>query len=139
MAYPHTKQHILMTTSGISATASGDQAKWSPGYMPMIIRAVGFTYTATGNTSSGLTTKFQHLDITSGSTASDIKELSGTSSDARGHTVFTNGLNVEIGPGEEVVFNISGAASGDCNVWPWLYVEPRWEQPANDTEMREVT
>lgn len=139
MAYPHNKQHIMMTTSGISATTSGDKASWSPGYMPMIVRAVGVTYTAGNTTAGGFSGLFNHLDLASGSTASAIGTLIGNATDKKGHVIYKDGLNVEIDPGQSVVFNVTKICSGVCNVQPWLYVEPRWEQPGNDTGMRETT
>ena len=40
---------------------------------------------------------------------------------------------------DHVTFTVNAIPSGDCNVRPFLYVEPRWEIPANDTDMRETT
>lgn len=140
MAYTHSKYEIMMTASSLSATTSGVVARWAPGYIPHYVRAVGIVYTATGNTSSGLTAAFQHLDNTSGSTASAIGTLVGVASDVAGHVVYhTVTGDVLIQPGERVELDLTGAASGDCLIIPILYVEPKWEQPANNSNMRATT
>ncbi len=140
MAYTHSKSDVMMTASSLSATTSGVVAQWAPGNVPHIIRAFSISYTATGNTSSGLTVALQHLDLTSGSTASAIATLVGTSSDLAGHVVYkTVTSEVVVKPGEQVQVDITGAASGDCNFIPCIYVEPKWEVPGNNTNMRATT
>lgn len=140
MAYTHSKYEVMMSATGLSATTSGVLAHWTPALVPHIIRGVAVSYTATGNTSSGLTAAFNHLDLTSGSTASAIGTLVGVSSDVAGHVVYkTVTSEVVVKPGETVQFDVTGAASGDCTVFPILYVEPKWEQPVNNSNMRATT
>ncbi len=139
MAYTHSKYEVIMTNtaSGVSCTTSGDKAIWAPALVPHIIRAVAIVHRTSGTTPSGLSCVFNHLDLTSGSTASAIATLVGTSSDKSGHVVYkTVTSEVVVKPGESVVFNNSQIVSGVCNVLPVLYVEPKWEEPANNTEMR---
>jgi hypothetical protein len=138
MAYPHGKQHVPMAASGLSATTSGDKVRWYPGFMPMIVRAVGVVYTTSGTTAGGFQGTFNHLSLASGASATTIDSVFGTSSDKAGHVVYAT-ANVEVDPGECVVFNVPKICSGVCNVVPFLYVEPRWEQPGNDATMRVTT
>lgn len=139
MAYPQSKYQVMMTTSGVTCTTSGDKAEWHCGAVPHIVRRCGIIYTTSGMTPSGLVVIFNHLDLTSGSTASALDTLYGTSSDACGHVVLSAELNVQVDPGEKVVFNNSVIVSGVCNVVPFLWVEPKWETPANNTETRVTT
>ena len=140
MAYTHSKNEVMMSATALSATTSGVVAYYAPGYVPHIIRGCAIVYTATANTSSGLTVAFNHLDNTSGSTASAIATLVGVSSDLAGHVVYkTVTSEVVVQPGEQVQLDITGAASGDCNFYPILYVEPKWEQPVNNANMRATT
>jgi len=130
----------MMSATSLSATTSGVVSYWAPTAVPHIIRSFGIAYTATGNTSSGLTVALQHLDLTSGSTASAIATLVGVSSDIAGHVVYkTVTSEVVVQPGERVQVDITGAASGDCSFHPVIYVEPKWEMPANNSNMRATT
>lgn len=134
MAYTHSKTEVLMTATAVSATATGDVAKWSPGYMPHIIRAVSVMPTVNDTTLSGMVFNFNHLDLASGSTASAIGVLNGTATVIPGRGMYKDGLNVEVLPGEEVVLNV-GTAKTNVNVKAVIYVEPRWETPANQTNL----
>lgn len=139
MAYPHTQYQITLTPSAVTVTTSGDKAEWYCGPVPHVIRKVAIAYTVSGMTPSGMSVIFNHLDTTSGSTASAIATINGTSSDAVGHVVYKSGLNVTINPGEKVVFNNSNIVSGACNVVAMMWVEPKWEQAANLTNLRVTT
>lgn len=142
MAYTHSKYEVVLTnvTSGLSCTTSGDKAAWGPGMVPHVVRGVGITFLTSGQTVSALSCSFNHLNQASGSTASAIATLVGTSSDKSGHVLYkTVTTEVTINPGESVVFNNSAVVSGVCNVRPFVYVEPKWEQPGNITSMRQTT
>lgn len=139
MAYPHSKQEILMTPTAVSATATGDKAEWNPGYMPHIIRACVVMPTVSGTTISGMTFNFNHLSLVSGSTATAIATLFGTATVTPGRAMYKDDLNVEVLPGEQVVFNLGTGAASGVNVKAVIYVEPRWEQPANLTNLVQTT
>jgi hypothetical protein len=139
MAYPHGKYQVLMTTSGVTCTTSGDKAEWYCGMVPHIIRYAGIIYSISGATPSGLDVIFNHISCASGSTASALDHIYGVSSDLVGNVVYSTPLNVVVSPGEKVVFNNSAIVSGVCNVIPFLWVEPKWETPANSTVMRVTT
>jgi len=139
MAYPQSKYQVMMTTSGVSCTTSGDKAEWHCGVVPHIIRRCGIIYTVSGATPSGLAVIFNHLNLASGSTASALDTIYGTSSDIVGNVVLSAELNVQIDPGEKVVFNNSQIVSGACHVVPVIWVEPKWEVPGNITNMRVTT
>ena len=144
MAYPHSKQEIVFTaTDGshkFSATATGDKATWGPCYVPYIIRACSVALTTSGDNWGSMNVLFNHLDLSSGSTASEITTIIGNATDKSGHVIYKDGLNVEVKPGEEVVLNVSAAAtSTSAGFRATLYVEPRWEVPGNNSEMRSTT
>lgn len=136
MAYPHLQQEIMMTAaSGASATATGDIATWAPLYKPHIVRAVCIAPTVSGTTISGMVFNFNHLKpVSSGWSSSAIDVINGTSGGAAGSVMYADGLNVEINPGDLVVLNVGTAASG-INVRGTIFVEPRHEEPTNDTSM----
>lgn len=138
MAYDHTQYEILMTATAASATATGDIAKWSPGYVPHVIRAVAIIPTVSGVTLSGAVFNFNHLSLVSGSSATTIDTINGTATVTPGRVMYADGLNVKVSPGEEVICNV-GTAKSALNVKAVLFVEPKWEQPGNDTSMVETT
>lgn len=145
MAYSHNQTQVLFA-SGMTATASGDKAYWAPGYMPHIVRAAGVIITTSGSTTSGAVIAFKHISIASGATASDLAVLtmtSGTSSGGgtpttalvAGNVMYKDGLNVKVNPGQKVVLNVRTAVTGVCGIRGWLWVEPSWENPLNNTSM----
>lgn len=136
MAYPHNQHEILMTAAtGASATATGDIATWSPLYKPHIVRGVMITPTVSGTTISGLVFNFNHLKpVSSGFSSSSIDVINGTATITAGRVMYADGLNVEISPGDRVVLNVGTAASG-INVQGAIFVEPKHEEPTNDTNM----
>lgn len=135
MAYTHSKYEVLMTATAVSATATGDKATWEPGFMPHIVRAVSVIPTVSGNPLTGCVFDFNHLDLASGSTASTLAVINGAST----HVVGTAAYKIVTGevvvkPGQRVVFNVDTAASG-VNCKAVLYVEPKWDDPSNSTDL----
>lgn len=145
MAYSHNQTQVLFA-SGMTATASGDKAAWLPGYMPHIVRAAGIIITTTGSVTSGVVIAYKHISMASGATASDLAVLtmtSGTSTGGgtpttaliAGNVMYKDGLNVKVTPGQKVVLNVRAAATGVSGFRGWLWVEPSWEAPLNNTVM----
>ena len=144
MAYPHSKQEIVMTaTDGshkFTATAAAELSTWGPGYTPHVIRACTIELTTSGDDWQSAVWRFNHRDLSSGSTATTITTINGVATDKSGHVIYSEGLSVEIKPGEEVVLDVTTAAtSTSAGFRATLYVEPRWEVPGNNAEMRATT
>ena len=137
MAYSHAVHQILFP-SGLSATASGDKANWVPGYVPYIIRAAGVVFTTSGATTSGAVIAFLHTNLASGSTASDLAVLNGPSG-IGGKVLYKDGLNVKVSPGQKVTLNVRTAVTGSLAIRGFLFVEPAWDTPANNTNMVATT
>lgn len=137
MAYTHSKYEVLMATDA-DLSSQADVADWAPGYVPHIIRAVSLVIT--NDIGSSAVVKFDKRP-TSGSDSSrgdgDVATVNLDTSDDQGNAVFVDGLDVEIKPGEEVVAEVTSAASASDTAHIVLYVEPRWEQPANNTSMND--
>ena len=138
MAYTHSKYEVLMDAASgpiYSATASGDKANWSPGFMPHIVRAVAVIPTVSGTTLSGMVFNFNHLDLTSGSTASALAVINGTATVIPGRVMYkTVSGEVAVNPGEDVIFNV-GTAKTAVNIRAVLYVEPKWDSPGNQSNL----
>lgn len=139
MAYPHIQYQVMMTTSGVSATTSGDKAEWHCGLVPHIVRKVGIVYTTSGVDGTAASFKFYQISLASGASATTFQTLVGVATDKSGHVIYKSDLNVTVNPGSKVVFNVPAIVSGACNVVPFLWVEPAWERLANVTNARVTT
>ena len=143
MAYVHQKHQIVLTPDAVSALTSGEVGqRFTPGYIPYVIRAVSLIPTLSGVVYTSVQVDFKKIDLTSGSTASTFETIYGVATDKPGHVIYADGLDVEVGPGEAVFANLTVIATSTASAGAFkvaLYVEPRWETPANDSDMRETT
>lgn len=137
MAYPHIKYEIYKAeiVNQNLAAATGDKAFWSPMYVPHYVRAVGVVIT-TSCTGTGVVdfdfrpTQGSDTNRVSNGGIARINLLT----TAQGKTIYKDGLNQLVIPGNEVVIKLTTAA-GAGNGTPVLYVEPSWERPLNNTNM----
>lgn len=137
MAYAHGKYTVVLSTSGLDGSASGVVGyKWNPGFVPHVVRAVGLSNSSTLTFGNALVCAFNNRRISSASTATAFATLNaGTSSAGSGTVLYKAGLNKEILPGDEVHVHITTGATGAVLVQPWIYVEPHWETPGNNSLM----
>jgi hypothetical protein len=139
MAYPHSRALVPMTvgTATLDFTTTGDKARWSPGYLKVIIRAVAVELNAAPG-DAGIVRFDKRVTF-----ASDTGRINGgvatvnlATTHAAGSVVYKDGLNATIEPGEEVVVTVTDASAGVSGAKVTLYVEPQWENPANFSKMR---
>lgn len=135
MAYTHGKQEIVVVKDGSLATAA-DIGHWGPGLIPHVIRAVALVFTTSVNATGQV--KFDKRP-TAGSDTSrgdgDVATINYTSTTgAQGKIVYKEGLNIELKPSEEVVAEVTDATPTAGNAHVILYVEPRFERLANNTD-----
>jgi len=140
LAYTHSKQEIVVVKDGSLATAA-DIGHWASGLIPHVIRAVALVFTtavdATGQVSFD---KRPTVGSDTGRGNGDVAVINYTSTTgAQGKVVYKEGLNIEIAPGEEVVAQVTDATPTAGNAHVILYVEPRWERPANNIDMSATT
>ena len=149
MAYTHSKYEVQMMsnrtstdvgegTAQITVTGIAGIAQWTPGFMPHIIRAIAVSPLTTVLI-SGCSLLFQVTGV--GSSAATIASFNFTSGDDAGSKVlFWDNLNQEVKPGEIVMASVSqlGGVVPGARVGITLYVEPRWETPANNANMRQT-
>lgn len=136
--YSQTQYEVLLTPTDAAVSDAGQAGiVWAPGLVPHIIR--GFSVMImSGGADLAAPIQLQHRNLTSGSTASNIATINLVATDNPGHVVYKENLNVEILPGHAVFAN-----STDTNSGPFyrasIYVEPRWERPGNNVNMRAST
>jgi hypothetical protein len=140
MGYTHSKYEVLVTANA-SVASAGDIGDWSPGYIPHIIRAVAMVFT-TVSQATGVTKvdKRPAAGSDTGRGDGDIATINYTAAgSAAGQVIYKDGLDIELLPGAEAVFQVTDATPTSGNAHLILYVEPRWETPANVTAMTATT
>jgi hypothetical protein len=138
MAYPHSRALVPMTigTATLDFTTTGDKARWSPGYLPVKIRAVAVELNAAPG-GAGVVRFDRRVTFASdtGRVNGDVAVINLATSQVAGSVVYKDGLNATVNPGEEVVVTVATASSGVSGAKVTLYIEPQWENPANITKM----
>jgi hypothetical protein len=140
MAYTHSKYEVDVRQADGTALAdmgaAAGNAVWAPGYMPHILRAVALVFTEVCDAVETVTITKR---VTAGSDTDEetIDVITTTVADsAAGEVMYVDGLDVEIAPGEELQVTWTSAGStGIAHIK--AYVEPRWETPANLSNMTE--
>lgn len=144
MAYTHSKQHVDMLNSAgtriFVASASGLKARWTPGYTPHVVRAVVVhTLASFANSAANRGAVSFWRNSTPGTTVTTALTEIGTVSlatlNARGKVAYVDNLNTQVDPGQEVQVRITDAATGAGKLAFSMYVEPKWETPANNSNM----
>lgn len=139
MAYTHTQYQERVVTEATLATA-GDKGKLTPGYVPLVIRAVAIVC-KTDPTAAGVVKvdKRPTAGSDTGRGDGDVAVINVAATHAQGDVVYKDGLNVELKPGEEAVVEVTGAVTGLTLADVIFFVEPRWELPGNIAAMKEST
>lgn len=140
MGYTHSKSEVLVTANASLASAA-DIGDWAPGYIPHIIRAVALVITTALDATGVLKVDKR---VTAGSDAGrgdgDIATINYTAAlGVAGAVIYKDGLDIELKPNEEAVFQVTDATPTAGNAHLILYVEPRWETPANLPDMVATT
>ncbi len=150
MAYTHSKVEVVMPihafATAVTATGQSDQdlatattqviSRWAPGMVPHIVRGVSVVLTvATASSISAGAVIFQHeKPVLVGTTATQIALLTfPTTMDLSTTPVLYQTVTgyVEIVPGQGVRAQMETAATAGIRGNLILYLEPRWETPAN--------
>ena len=154
MAYPHTEYEVGMMTSGaitaggvvgpnsipLNASGSGTRGtgRWSPGAVPHIIRNVGVIPLTTNVyvTKPVISFRTGNSGVTALTTGNQITTITLASVAAQGKPYYKSALlNTIVNPGSDVgvVLTTKATVAGRARIV--LYVEPKWETPANLTRM----
>lgn len=143
MAYTHSKMEYLFQSTGTQGLINGQattiQAYWAPGCVPHYVRRFAIAFTTSGMVgSTSLQVDLEIIDLTSGSTASDLLTIHGTASDVAGRVLYKDATsNLLVSPGQMLQVKVEevSTASGVCNFLAMAYLEPSWEEPGNNTDM----
>jgi len=140
MAYPHTQYQVSLTVGGFDSANSGIVGqKWTPGFVPHVIRAFSIINTSTLANVSSLVVALERISYPSASTATAIATINGTASGGAGVVFYAGALNATIHPGEELQYHIISGATVASTHQVAVWVEPKWEEPGNNPNMKETT
>ena len=153
MAYDHTIYEVRLNPSNRTISASGtattlnelqldvtgEAGRWRPGYVPHIIKGIAVMSSATVEHDAAVHLSFRS-DITLQGTPTEIAKIVLPTAGAIHKSVyFTPTRTIEIQPGQSVFMNVTAAATSNVDATVVLYVQPRWETPANVTGMLQTT
>lgn len=134
-------RYIHLTPTAASVTATGEATNSHFVGFPVIIRQFhvlpmvsGLNY-ATG----GLSCRLMIQDTASGSTASAVCTVTGTTGDIAGKLIVKKGLNTEWRPGKRIYVNNDAVVSGAATAHFGVVVAPKWEEPENFDSVRVLT
>lgn len=141
MAYTHQTNEIIMTPTAASVTASGAIGNtYDPGLYPVRVVGMAVVPTTSGGVYTSMEVSLNIIDTTSGSTASAIDTVYGVATDAPGHVIYSKGLNTKCSPGQRLQLNCDAAATTTAAaVKVMVYVQPQWDEPGNNSDMRQTT
>jgi hypothetical protein len=157
MAYTHSKYEVEMNTPilgpstvatptaiahGLRLDVTGIAGQWGPGFVPHIIRGAAVVpLTPTTNHTDDVFVRFD-ADISTVGTATTAFtiNLPTTAGGRSGYSVYyTPTYEIIINPGSQMTANVTAAATAGVYAKVVLYVEPKWETPANVTSMTQTT
>jgi len=138
MSYGHTQYQVDLTVTGVDATVSGTVGgRWAPGFVPHVIRAFAIiNSSAVADQSSGVYVLERGSSGSATGAATGLATINGTATGGAGVIFYSGDLNATIHPGEDVRLHITTAAAGAALVKAVLWVEPKWEEPGNNTNMK---
>ena len=139
MAYTHTQYQVNLTATALDFSTSGVVGlKWAPGYVPHVVRAFTITNTSTLGNVSSLVVSAERRPLTA-TTATAIATINGTATGGAGITFYKNELNATVNVGDEIQLHVSTGATVAALCQATVWVEPKWEEPGNNTLMKATT
>jgi hypothetical protein len=134
------KPYISLTPTNASVTATGEiGVPYAPLAYPVIIRSIQVMPMVSGLNYDNLNVSLDIISLTSGSTASVVYTVTGTTADAAGKVIFKKGLNTRVSPGSRVFLNNHSIVTGAATIQAGIMVEADWEEPSNFTSVRVLT
>lgn len=130
MGYTHDKFEVNVATASLATAA--DIGTYAPGFKPVIIRAFALVFTVAANATGQVTVDKR---ITAGSDTGRVADQAvinyTTTTGAIGNVVYKDGLNIEIQPGAELIFEVTDGTPTAGTAHLIVYGEFRQEEPAN--------
>lgn len=153
MAYTHSKYEVHMvpknraisasgtatTIDGILIDVTGIVAGYTVGFVPHLIKGAGVLSSATVANTAIVPIGFEADITTPGTPTRAFTVILPVANVGHKSVFYRPTYEIEIKPGMEMTANVTAAATAAINASIILYVEPRWEEPANVTTMVATT
>jgi hypothetical protein len=136
------KFSVSLTPTSVSVTATGEIGNsYHPLHVPVIVRQLAILPMVSGlnYATGGLSVSLMIQSLVSGSTASAITTVTGTTGDAAGVVIVKRNLNTTVNPHQRIFLNNNAIVSGAPTIQAAVLLEPKWEQPGNFTSARVLT
>jgi len=135
MAYTHSQYEVMMTNVAV-ITSTGDKAQWAPGYVPHLLRAWAYITTTQATVTPPVLAMDKQIAAGSatGRIASFVSPLKPLLAALAGSVCYKDGFQSKVSPGEQLVYNITTAATAGAGSVS-IFLEPTWEVPGNNTAM----
>jgi len=130
MAYSE-KQLVNLNETALTLASTGIKARWHPGTMPATIRRWGLTLEAATSVTAAVVVLKKRPTPGSASGEVVLSTLTLATAEAAGNTVYSNNLNAQILAGEQVIVEVTTAATGGATTYAFLEFDPDWDTPAN--------
>ena len=130
MAYAE-KHLIHLNETAITLASTGIKARYTPGVQGCTIRRWGLQLEAATSVTAAVVVLKKRP--TPGSAVGEVvlQSLTLAAVEAAGNTVYGNDLQAAILPGEQVVIEVTTAATGGAATYAFLEMDPDWEVPSN--------
>lgn len=132
---------ISLTPTAVTVSATGEVGNsFYPLAYPVIVREFQVMPLTSGlNYATALGVRLMIQSLASGSTASAICTVTGTTGDIAGKIIVKKNLNTTANPGSRVFVNNDSVVTGTPLAVFGILVEPKWERPENYTSARVLT
>lgn len=139
MGYPHYQIEAKVHSGSDGDLASAaDLATWRPAYQPIIVRALAVHVTE--QLDADATVELDHRPSNGSDTGREqVAEMTVPSGASVGNIYYQDGFEQLVKPGGELVVETDGGATTDGAADVYIFYQPAWDQPANNSDMTELT
>lgn len=130
MAYA--EKHMLnLNETAITLASTGVKVRYTPGVQGCTIRRWGLQLEQATTTTAAVVVLKKRP--TPGSAAGEVvlSSLTLSATEAAGNTVYSNDLDARILPGEQVIIEVTTAATAGALTYAFIEMDPDWEVPTN--------
>lgn len=135
--YDHGIREVFVTNDADLGSA-GLKGTWAPGLVPHIVRAAAVVVSNAIGDAGVMRIAYGAAGLAT-TQGTEIGKINLATTHTAGEVVYIEGLDEEVVPGEEVIFDLTDACAASDAGHLILLVEPRWERPANNSNMVEST
>ena len=129
-------EYVAPSATG-NGEATGIEARYAVGLFPLILRRVGIILEQEAATGTSAVATIQRRPV-AGVAANEVTiDTITVPANAAGDVFYVDGLDTEIGPGEDVVIDITTAMGTQATFGFVFEFDPKWDHPDNITEMNE--